>query len=120
MKAGDLNRRIRVERPVASTDLDGAGSGSWELVVDDVPANVQDMLPSRGERIAEGVSVSNHPSRVRIRPRAGITPEMRFIIKARRPWEADRTVQIIAGPATLNSGGMEFMVEEYRPTGNFA
>ena len=51
---GSLDKFIRIERPVADAGFDGAGSGSWELV-DEVWANVQDALPSRGERLAGGV-----------------------------------------------------------------
>lgn len=122
MKAGDLDRRIRIERPVANTALGKAGKGTWETVPGwaSVPANVQDVLPSKGEQVAEGVTIANHPARVRIRPMAGIAPSMRFVIKAKYRWEVERTVEIVAGPAVLDSGGMEFMVQTWSPSGNRA
>lgn len=111
IRAGRLNRRIQIERPIADTSFDGAGSGSWEPVVV-VWAEVQDIQPSRGERLADGFSMATRPSRVRMRYREGITPDMRFVMGA-------RVMQIIAGPAEIGRAeGLEFMVEEYRPAGN--
>lgn len=108
---GVLDRRIRIERPVADGAFDGAGSGNWAAVAT-VWASVTDMLPSRGEKLAEGINVSARPSRVRIRYRKGITPNMRFVM-------GERIMQIVAGPAELGRReAMEFMVEEYQPAGN--
>jgi head-tail adaptor len=111
--ASRLKDRIRIERPAHDTSLDGAGSGSWELVQDDVPAEVEDMLPSRGERLAGGINVASRPARVRLRYRDDITPSMRFVMGA-------RIMQIIAGPAKLGRDGVEFMVEDYSTAGGGA
>lgn len=111
IKAGRFDRSVTIERPVADTALDGAGSGTWALVAQ-VLAEVQDALPSRGERLANGFNVAMRPSRVRIRYRAGITADMRFLIDG-------RVMQIVAGPAEIGRReALEFMVEEYRPAGN--
>ena len=111
LRGGDLNKRVRIERPTPDEAADGAGSGSWELVTE-VWAQVQDMLPSRGERIAEGVTVSNRPARVRIRYRTGITPEMRIV-------HGGRIMQIVAGPAELGRRvALEMVVENYGAAGN--
>ncbi|MDF0540788.1 head-tail adaptor protein [Sphingobium sp. H39-3-25] len=111
LTAGELNRRIRIERPVADGSLDGAGSGSWAPVVE-IWASVQDILPSRAERLAGGINVAARPARVRMRYRTGVTPNMRFVM-------GDRIMQIIAGPAELGfRQGLEFMVEDYDPAGN--
>jgi head-tail adaptor len=108
---GMLDRRVTIERPVADDSLDGAGSGSWQPLRT-VWANVQDMLPSKGERIADGISVAARPARVRMYFRGDVTPEMRFVM-------GERIMQIVAGPAELGRReGMEFMVEDYRPAGN--
>ncbi|WP_370308334.1 phage head closure protein [Sphingobium abikonense] len=113
LDAGTLDRRVRIERPVAAEGFDAAGSGEWEPVIT-VWANVQDMLPSRGERLAEGINVAARPARVRIRYRTGITPAMRFVI-------GERIMQIVSGPAELGRReALEFMVEEYSPAGNAA
>ncbi|KQM56694.1 phage head-tail adaptor protein [Sphingomonas sp. Leaf208] len=110
---GSLNRRLRIEKPVADTEFDGAGSGSWELVAD-VWASVQDVLPSRAENLADGMNVSARPARVRMHHRTGITAAMRFV-------EGERIMQIISGPAELGfREGLEFMVEEYSAAGNGA
>lgn len=108
---GTLDRRIRIERPVADESFDGAGSGTWEPVAT-VWANVQDALPSRGERLADGINVAARPARVRMRFREDVTPDMRFVM-------GSRIMQIISGPAELGRReALEFMVEEYRPAGN--
>src|SRR3546814_9150042 len=69
------------------------------------------MLPSRGEKLADGINVASRPARVRMRFRTDVTPDMRFVIDG-------RVMQIIAGPAELgHREGLEFMVEEYCPAG---
>ncbi len=110
---GTLNRRIRIEQPVADGSFDGAGSGTWQPVAE-VWANVQDMLPSRGERLADGINVAARPARVRIRHRTDVTSAMRFVM-------GDRIMQVVSGPAELGfREALEFMVEEYSPAGNAA
>jgi head-tail adaptor len=112
LAAGSLDRRIRIERPVADTTLEGAGSGTWEPVAE-VWASVQDALPSRGERLAEGINVAARPARVRMRFRTDVTAAMRFVMGAR--------VMQIAGPAEIGwKDGLEFMVEDYSSAGNGA
>lgn len=111
--ASRLDRRIRIERPVADTSLDGAGSGTWALVAE-VAAEVVDALPSRGERLADGINVATRPARVRIRYREGLNASMRFVMGA-------RIMQITAGPAELGRReALEFMVEDYSTAGNGA
>jgi len=111
VNAGTLNRRLRIERPVADESFTGAGSGTWEPIAD-VWANVQDMLPSRGERLADGINVAARPARVRLRYRTDVTPDMRFVM-------GNRVMQIISGPAELgHREGLEFMVEDYSTAGN--
>lgn len=113
MIAGKLDRRIRIERPVADSSLDGAGSGSWALLAE-VWAEVRDVLPSRGERLEGGFNLAARPARVRIRYRDDVTPDMRFVMDG-------RVMQIVSGPAELGRrDGLEFMVEEHRPAGNGA
>lgn len=113
--AGYYDTRVRIERPVADDSLDGAGSGFWQLVKP-VWANLMDVLPSTGsERVADGMTTATRRTRIRIRYRADITSDMRFV-------QGVRIMQIVAGPAILSSRGravaMEFMAEDYRPAGN--
>lgn len=113
LRAGRRDKRIEIQRPVADSALDGAGSGTWEEV-GKVWANVQDVLPSRGESISDGINIAARPSRIRILYRSDVTSDMRFVI-------GGRIMQIVSGPAELGRReGLEFMVEEYRPSGNAA
>lgn len=108
-----LDRRVRIERPIADDSFDGAGSGHWELV-DEVWAEVQDMLPSRADRLPQGIDVNTRPARIRIRFREDITHDMRFVMDG-------RIMEITAGPAELGRReGLEFAAKEYRPAGNRA
>lgn len=123
--ASRMKDRVRIERPVADTSLDGAGSGTWALVQDDVAAEVEDMLPSRGERLADGINVATHPARVRMRYRTDIKSSMRFVMGATVTddvvdYSGARIMQITAGPAKLGRNAIEYMVEDYSPAGNTA
>ncbi|WP_394652338.1 head-tail adaptor protein [uncultured Sphingomonas sp.] len=114
LRAGDLDKRIRIERPIAEEGFDDAGSQEWGTVENDVPASVTDILPSRGEKLANGINMATRPARVRMRYRDDVAPNMRFVM-------GDRVMTIVSGPAELGRrGGLEFMVEDYRPAGNGA
>jgi head-tail adaptor len=113
MSSGGMNDLIRVERPVADTSFDGAGSGTWALV-DEVWAEVEDALPSRGERESNGFNMAARPARVRMHYRDDIGGSMRFVMPG-------RVMQIISGPAKIERGArVEFMVEDYSPAGGGA
>ena len=123
--ASRYNKRIRIEQPVADTSFDGAGSGSWAKLAD-VYAEVLDTLPSRAERLADGINVAARPARVRIRYRSDITAAMRFVLLR---WDSvmaawvpdDRVMQIASGPAELGRReSLEFMVEDFTSAGNAA
>ncbi len=114
IRAGELDKRIRIERPVADDSFDGAGSGAWALVADDVAAGVVDSLPSRSEKQSEGMTTATRTARVRMRYRRDVAPDMRFVL-------GTRVMSIVSGPAEMGRrGGLEFMVEDYRPAGNAA
>lgn len=111
--ASRYRHQITIESPVPGEGFDDAGSGTWEPV-DVVAAEVQDVLPSRSERLAGGINVASRPARVRMRYRTDISPDMRFVM-------GDRIMQIIAGPAERsNREETEFMVEDYTSAGNAA
>lgn len=111
--ADRLRDRIRIERPVARAGFTSAGAGTWQLVAE-VWAEIQDILPSRSERMADGLNVASRPARVRIRFRTDVTPAMRFV-------RGTRVMQIVAGPAELGRReGLEFMVEDHSSAGNAA
>lgn len=120
---GSLDRRVRIERPVPDESLEGAGSGSWTPVAT-VWASVQDVLPSRGEHLAEGINVATRPARVRMRFRSDVTAAMRLVMLRIQggAWvPTGRVMQIVAGPAEIGwKDGVEFMVEEFSSPGNGA
>ena len=65
MPAGKLNRVVRVEKRVDEVDPEyGTTTTSWRAVTPTSRANVQDVLPSRGETLANGIDVSRAPARV--------------------------------------------------------
>lgn len=127
VSAGKYRHRVRFERPVPDTSLDGAGSGSWAPVAE-VAAEVQDALPSRAERLGEGINLASHPSRLRIRRRAGLDSSMRVLVgrnirngNGEIEWVTDRAAQIVSGPAERgNRDELEFMIEDYSSAGNAA
>jgi head-tail adaptor len=109
----ELDKLIRIEAPVAGKGFTDAGSGTW-MPVAKVWASIKDSLPSRGERLADGINVAARPARVRMFYRNDLDASMRFVF-------GGRVMQIIAGPAEIGvQEGLEFMVEEYRPAGNAA
>lgn len=118
--ASRLNRFVRVERPVPDTSFDGAGSGEWELLAE-VWAEIVDMLPSRGERLADGINVATRPARVRIRHRTDVTNAMRIVagahvVNGAVDYSGARIMQITTLPAELGRReGLEFMVEDSTP-----
>ncbi|MEK9211519.1 phage head closure protein [Sphingomonas sp. 2378] len=107
------NKRVQLERPKADKSFAGAGRGEWEAVtVGKIWAEVRDTLPSRGENLAEGLTITKRPARIRIRYRAGLNARMRFIVDG-------RVLQIVAGPAEIGRRYLvEFMAEESTPAGN--
>jgi head-tail adaptor len=120
--AGKFNRLVRFERPVPDTSLDGAGSGTWAAVAE-ARAELQDVLPSRGEQQSNGMTTASRPARLRVRWRPDLTADMRVLLIKRRGETVfiERTMQIVSGPAEIgHRDGLEFVVEEYRPAGNTA
>lgn len=116
-KASRYNSVIQIQRPVSDDEFDGAGAGEWIAVGTPIWASVVDALPSRGERLADGINVATRPAKVRFRFRTDVTSSMRFVMT--RPFT--RVMQIIAGPAEVGvREEVEFMVEEYSSAGNGA
>lgn len=116
---GEMDRLIRIERPIADDSLDGAGSGAWQTVAEGVWCSIHDALPSKGEKIANGINLTTRPARVRMYFRADVTSDMRFVETT--DGGDGRVMQIVAGPATIGRrDGLEFMVENYSVAGNAA
>lgn len=118
MKKGRLRDRIRIERPVADESLTGAGSGTW-APVGMAWAEVQDVLPSRGEQFQDGANTTTGRSRVRMAYRSGLSASMRIVVVVNG--RDERVAQIVTRPAIIGRReGLEFMVEDYSPAGNRA
>lgn len=98
MRAGDLDRRVTFQRPVAVADpLYGPQPGGWEDVATRVPAQVRDDLPSKSESVDGGLALANRPARLRIRYMRGLSSDMRVIVHG----ETDEVFQILGGPAEI-------------------
>ncbi len=115
VRPGDLEHEVRLERRDAGAGgYDDAGTEEWALV-DEIWVNIRDELPSRGdEKIANGFTTATRRARVRMYWRDDVTADMRLVL-------GDRVMHIISGPAELGRrGGLEVMVEDYKPAGNAA
>jgi SPP1 family predicted phage head-tail adaptor len=106
-----LDRRIIVERPVTVTEQRyGTDATEWEEHAT-LFAQVQDVLPSRAESVADGISVARRPCRIRTRFRTDITGDMRIVF-------GTRIMRIVSGPAELGRReGLELLCEEYSTEG---
>lgn len=109
--ASKLDTRIRIERKVVTPDpLYGTETVTWTEFAT-VWAEVQDVLPSRAERLADSIVIANRPARIRMRHLAGITADMRVII-------GTRILQIVSGPADIGRReGIEIITEEHSSDG---
>jgi len=105
--AGRLRHRITFERKVPGSTFTSAGKEAWEVVASNIPAEVLDIRPARGEKLSDGLVTSTRQSRVTLRWRGDITPDMRIVYGA-------RVMEIIGGPAELGSrDGLEVLAADY-------
>jgi head-tail adaptor len=114
--SSELDRQITFQRKVPATGFASAGKEKWENVPTavNIAAGVLDVLPSRSEKLADGLTIANRPSRIRMRYRADITSDMRIIY-------GTRVMQIVAGPVELGRrGGLELVAEDYSTAGGVA
>jgi head-tail adaptor len=128
MTPGQLDRRIVIERKVATPDPDfGTEQVTW-VPVDGyepgspttpraVAASIRDALVSRAEGVRNGLELAANQSRLRIRYRTGIDSSMRI----REPARGNQTFQIISGPSEVGRREfLEFVIEKYTTTGENA
>lgn len=86
------------------------GTGGWTKYRD-AWAEWQDILPSRAERVAEGINLAKRPARVRTLFIPGVTSAMRIVRKG-------EIFGIVAGPAVLGRrDGLEMVVEQSSTAG---
>lgn len=114
MDIGRLDQRIRIDYAVTTQDADyGTPVITWTTFAT-VWANVQDVLPSKAERLTDDIVLANRPSRIRIRYLDGVTSAMRVVLLER----GNRELKIVSGPAELGrKQGLEMMAENYSTSG---
>lgn len=105
--AGDLDRRIIIERKVSTVDPNyGTEVITWAplVVLPGSPpvaaplwANIQDARPSRSESVKQGLAMARNQVTVTLRYRSDIDSSMR-ITELDAP---SRVLQIVGGPAQI-------------------
>lgn len=112
--AGRRDTLITIEQKSVTVDpVYGTQVVSWSTLGTEW-AEVQDMLPSRGESVADGINIQRRPCRVRTLYRSDVNSTMRITFEG-------RALQIVAGPAELGRReGLEFICEEYSTEGEQA
>lgn len=112
---GEFNRKISIDRKAVVVDPNyGTESITWTPFAR-VFASVMDVLPSRGERNGEHITIANRPTRIRIRYLDGLTSDMRIILTDRD----NRELKIVAGPVEIGRRRyMELMAENYSTSGS--
>ena len=114
--AGTLNRRITLlSRHVMQESVFGTDTITWPPFAE-VWADVEDILPSRAERISPGIDLASKPCLIRMRFLAGVTADMRIRY-------GTRILQIIGGPAVMRDDagrvvGLELMAVEVSTQGD--
>ncbi len=103
----NLNKRCRVEYPVTAKDpIYGSTVTTWQLKAV-LWCSIQDVLPSRSEKIKNGLAIGAKQARLRIRYRKDLDSSMRIVIDG-------ITYQIISDFAELgNKEYSEAMIERY-------
>jgi head-tail adaptor len=106
-----LDEKVTVRRKTTQRDpVYGTEINTWETVADRVWANVQFVLPSRAEKSENGLRMSAHPARLRVRKQHMLTAEMSVTLHN----HGDQVMQIIAGPSPLDDREhIECMMEAY-------
>jgi head-tail adaptor len=114
MKLDTPNCRGRIEYPVAGQDgTYGSSAPTWALLGVRW-MHLQDVLPSRAEKVTEGLEVSQNQTRCRMNYCTDVTSGMRIIVNRPTP----TTYQIISGPAILgDKQGIECMLEKVSTVG---
>ena len=104
MRAGELDRRVTIQKPATVIDPEyGPQPGGWETVYARIPARVFDELPSNSESVDGGLRIADRPAQVRTRYLKRITSDMRVIVHAKdsAAGEQDVVYEISGGPAEI-------------------
>ncbi|KPH60356.1 phage head closure protein [Novosphingobium sp. ST904] len=110
--AGKYDRRIQFERRVETrVGPHNRVTVTWEPVLPKAWAQVQDVLPSRGESVVEGMSLAKRPCRIRCRYREDVSGDMRIDYRGRK-------LRIVSGPVEVSRREeLEMMAEEWSTEG---
>lgn len=105
------DEQVSIEKLVATKDPRyGTPIQTWVTLHDHFWANVQDVLPSRGEATGNGLAIGTKRARLRMRDAIGTDMTMRVRLHSR----GDAVMQIVAGPARLEGTDYdEFAIESY-------
>ena len=101
--------RCRIEQPVITQDaVYGNQAVTWSTLTT-TWCDILDELPSKDERLAQGLVIASVRCRIRLRYRTDITSAMRFVIN--RPTAT--TWNIIGGGAMVgDKDAVEFLIEK--------
>ena len=107
-----LDDKVTIEKPTKVRDpVYGASAEGWELVAESIWANAQDVLPSRGEVVTNGLATSTKSTRLRVRKHHQLAPDMRVTLHGRF---GNRVMRIVSGPALLDDRDhIECMLQGY-------
>ena len=115
---------VVIERPVSTQDTDtGIITITWESIAYEdgspqvamrLPAQVQDLLPSKAEYVTQGLSLVKGECRLRMGYRNDITSDMRVTVYR----DSAVTYQIKSGPAEIGArkSKIEMMLEKFNVT----
>lgn len=117
MHAGELDRRITIQKPGVEIDTEyGPQPGGWTDLYTRIPARVRDLLPSNSESVEGGLRMSDRPAQVRTRYLKRITSDMRVIVHSKdsSAGEQDVIYQIASQPAEIGRREWtEFMIRNF-------
>lgn len=111
MRAGQLDRRLTLQRPGTVDDpVYGPQPGGWTDFAARIPAQKWDLLPASTEVNGPAVQVSGHPARVRIRYMRGVTSDMRVVMHE----ETDVVYEMTSTPAEIGRREwLEFTIGDF-------
>lgn len=114
MKIGASRRDTLItfrKRTATQSQATGARTYTWADLPQKEWAEVHDILPSKGEQVAEGIDLSLRPCRIRCLYRADIKPDMRVAFDGRE-------LEIVSGPVELGRrDGLELIAQEISTKG---
>ena len=111
MKPITCNETATFERRTVGVDPEyGTPLDTWEVIAARYWVEAQDVLPSRGESVENGLRTNKMRTRLRMRSNVLITNEVRVTLHSK----GERVMQVISGPALMDDRvHSEYMLESY-------